>query len=49
MNEGNEYPASGKGLIQMHCLNFLMEQISHTRNFDIRLLFDLIIHLTKAV
>lgn len=33
MNEGNEYQASGKGWVQVHCVLFLMEQISHKRNF----------------
>ena len=33
MNEGNEYQASGRGWVQMHCVAFLMEQISHKRSF----------------
>ena len=49
MNEANNYKASGTRLTQIHGLIFLMDQISHTKSFDIHLLFYLIIHVTRTV
>lgn len=48
MNEEKKYQASGKVLVQIHCLIFLMDTSVIQGTFDASLLFYLITPLTMT-